>query len=80
MQVSAHSTFLNKRDTLEQYASLKISATDAMSMLNMQCLEDLFVLTSTKGFPLPHLDRQSAKSVANKFLKSVEVKNKPLHA
>ena len=60
------------RKILEEYSSLKISAKDAMSLLNLQCLEELFKLTSTNGFPLPHLDRKTATSMANEFLKAVQ--------
>ncbi len=60
------------RGILEEYSSLKISANDAMSLLNIQCLEELFKLTSTNGFPLPHLDRKTATTMANEFLKAIQ--------
>jgi hypothetical protein len=80
MKVSAENAASPKKEILEKYSSLKISATDAMSLLNMQCLEDLLILTSEEGLPLPHLERKAATSMANKFLKAVHAKEESLHA
>ena len=80
MKVSSENIVSPNREILEKYSSLKISAKDAMSLLNMQCLEELLTLTSTEGLPLPHLDRKSATSMANKFLKAVQHKEDSHHA
>ena len=80
MKVSTENTGSPEREVLEKYSSLKISATDAMSSLNKNCLEDLLILTSTENFPLPHLDRKSATSMANKFLKAVRPEEESVHA
>ena len=48
-----------------------------MSLLNLQCLEDLLFFTCKEGLPLPHLDRKSATSMANQFLYAVNLQNNP---
>lgn len=70
MKISEENAVSPQREILEKYSSLKISSADAMALLSLHCLEDLWAITSIEGLPLPHLDRKSAASMANKFLKS----------
>ena len=54
---------------LRQYASFKISASDAMDALGLTCLEDLMTQTLRAGLHLPHMDARSANAQAQKFLR-----------
>jgi hypothetical protein len=58
---------------LRDYAQSKMSAADAMSLLNICCLEDLFAATVFAGFDLPRPSEQEAERAAAAALRFLEV-------
>lgn len=49
---------------LERYAKGEISAAEAMSALELPCLEDLYQQVAAHGVPLPHIDWEGASAMA----------------
>ena len=80
MKISADDGASSTKDILLKYSSLKISAADAMSLLDLQCLENLMIMTIEAGLPLPHLEVKAARSMANKFLKATSIKGESINA
>ena len=74
-----HSTTLEEKapfpqevqETLERYSRREIGAQEAMSALDIHCMEDLYGMTLEAGFGLPRIDREAAERLARRFLDEV---------
>lgn len=53
---------------LERYSKREIGAQEAMSALDVRCLEDLYGMTLEAGLGLPRIDRETAGRLAARFL------------
>jgi len=63
----------NQRNSaLEKYCSGEMSKTDALQILGLHCVEDLYAMTISAGYALPRQKRKDALasgSAALKFIK-----------
>jgi hypothetical protein len=51
---------MNVDAILRQYSERKLNSLDAMGMLGIHCIEDLYSATLSAGFPLPRGSREEA--------------------
>jgi hypothetical protein len=55
----------SEKAVLERYSRREISSADAMSALDLPCLENLMAATIEADLHLPHVDRKSALQMAS---------------
>lgn len=66
-----------EKAVLERYSRRDISAADAMSALDLPCMESLMAATVEAGLHLPHVDRKLALQMAKSVIRELRT---PSHA